>query len=110
VDENISSDPSIVGQTLSLNSKPFMVIGVAPRGFQGTTLLKPDAWTPIAGVSDTMPRASAGIVNNRAAVWLVMGGRLKDGVTIAQANAEAQSIGANLEKEYPTRTEARVSR
>ena len=99
--KTFSSDPSIVGQTLSLNSKPFMVIGVAPRGFQGTTLLKPDAWTPIAGVSDTMPRASAGIVNNRAAVWLVMGGRLKDGVTIAQANAEAQSIGANLEKEYP---------
>jgi len=51
-----------------------------------------------------MPRISeAGnnIFNQRAAVWLVMGGRLKDGVTVAQANAEAQAIGANLEKEYP---------
>jgi putative ABC transport system permease protein len=99
--KTFASDPSIVGQTISLNSKPFMVIGVAPPGFQGTTLLKPDAWTPIAGVADTMPRASANIVNNRAAVWLVMGGRLKDDVTIAQANAEARAIGANLEKEYP---------
>jgi len=94
-------DPSIVGQTISLNSKPFMVVGVAPAGFQGTTILKPDAWTPMAAMADTMPRIGADIVKNRAAVWLVMGGRLKDGVTIAQANAEAHAIGANLEKEYP---------
>ena len=97
---------AIVGQTISLNSHPFMVVGVAPAGFQGTTLLKPDAWTPMAGVADTMPRLAQSmprnnIFNQRAAVWLVMGGRLKEGVTIAQANAEAQAIGANLEKEYP---------
>ncbi len=93
---------SIVGQTISLNSHPFMVIGIAPAGFQGTTLLKPDAWTPMAGAAETMPRLSrANIFTQRGAVWLVMGGRLKDGVTIAQANAEAQAIGANLEREYP---------
>ena len=95
---------TIVGQTVSLNGRPFMVVGVAPAGFQGTTLLKPDAWTPIAGVADSMPRLSQAVNNvftQRAAVWLLMGGRLKDGVTIAQANAEAQAIGANLEKEYP---------
>jgi len=99
--KTFASDPAIVGRTLSVNSKPFMVVGVAPPGFQGTTLLKPDAWTPMAGVLDTMPRTRADIVNNRAAVWLVMGGRLKDDVSIAQANAEAQAIGASLEKEYP---------
>src|SRR5262245_21485318 len=94
---------SLVGQTISLNGHPFMVIGVAPAGFQGTTLLKPDAWTPIAGFAETMPRLSqaGNMFNQRGAVWLVMGGRLKDGVTIAQANAEAQAIGANLQKEYP---------
>jgi putative ABC transport system permease protein len=100
-----AGNASIVGQTISLNSHPFIVIGIAPAGFQGTTLLKPDVWTPIAGVAETMPRLSQGgannIFNQRAAVWLVMGGRLRDGVTTAQANAEAQAIGANLEKEYP---------
>ena len=102
--QTFGGDETIVGRTISLNSHPFMVVGVAPAGFQGTTLLKPDAWTPLAGVAETMPRISeAGnnIFNQRAAVWLVMGGRLKDGVTVAQANAEAQAIGANLEKEYP---------
>jgi predicted permease len=99
--KTFASNPSIVGQTISLNSKPFMVVGVAPPGFQGTTLLKPDAWTPMAAAADTMPRLGAAIFNRRQAVWLVMGGRLKDGVTISQANAEAQAIGANLQKEYP---------
>jgi putative ABC transport system permease protein len=96
---------SIVGQTISLNGRPFMVVGIAPAGFQGTTIMKPDVWTPIAGVAETMPRLAQDSRNNafnqRGAVWLVMGGRLKDGVTIAQANAEARAIGANLEKEYP---------
>ena len=95
---------AIVGQTISLNSRPFMVVGVAPAGFQGTTLLRPDAWTPMAGVAETMPRLAQAInnvFNQRSAVWLVMGGRLKEGATIEQANAEAQAIGANLQKEYP---------
>jgi hypothetical protein len=99
------SSETIVGQTISLNSHPFTVVGIAPAGFQGTTLLKPDVWTPTAGVAETMPRVSQSgrdsIFNQRGGVWLVMGGRLKDGVTVAQANAEAQTIGANLEKEYP---------
>jgi len=104
--QTFGGNQSIIGQAISLNSRPFMVVGVAPPGFQGTTLLKPDAWTPIAGVADTMPRLAQdtrnNIFNQRASVWLVMGGRLKDGVTIAQANAEALAIGVNLEREYPT--------
>ena len=104
--QTFGGNQSIVGQAISLNSRPFMVVGVTPAGFQGTTLLKPDAWTPIAGVADAMPRLGQDtrhdIFNQRASVWLVMGGRLKDGVTIAQANAEARAIGANLEREYPT--------
>src|SRR5689334_17454312 len=75
-----AGDASIVGKTISLNGKPFMVVGVAPPGFQGTTLLKPDAWTPITSVADSAPRIGGSILNRRQAVWLVMGGRLRDGV------------------------------
>jgi len=104
-------DQSIVGQTISLNNRPFMVVGVAPAGFQGTTLMKPDVWTPIAGVADTMPRLSQDsrndVFNQRRAVWLMMGGRLKDGVTIAQAHAEARAIGSNLQQEYPNENEGK---
>jgi predicted permease len=96
-----AGDPAIVGKAISVNGHAFMVVGIAPAGFQGTTLLKPDAWTPIAGTAETMPRLGANLVKQRAGVWLVMGGRLKDGVTIAQANAEARAIAANLEREFP---------
>jgi hypothetical protein len=37
----------------------------------------------------------------RECVWLIMGGRLKPGVTLGQANAEIRTIGAVLEKDYP---------
>ncbi len=109
--QTFGGNESIVGQTISLNSRPFMVVGVAPAGFQGTTLMKPDAWTPIAGVADTMPRLAqdtrTNVFNQRGAVWLVMGGRLKEGVSIAQANAEALAIGTNLEKEYPNENQGK---
>ena len=55
----------------------------------------------MAALADTMHSFQCRHRENRAAVWLVMGGRLKDGVTIGQADAEARTIGAALEKEYP---------
>ena len=36
-----------IGRVVRFNSKPVAVIGIAPPGFQGTTLLRPDAWMPI---------------------------------------------------------------
>ena len=45
---------------------------------------------------------STSLLGNRQAVWLVMGGRLKSGVTIAQAGAELSTIAATLEHDYPT--------
>ena len=96
-----AADPAIVGQAISLNGHPFMVVGVASPGFQGTTMTKPDVWAPITGISEAVPRLSGDILKQRASVWLVMGGRLRDGATIAQANAELHAIGANLETEYP---------
>jgi hypothetical protein len=49
-ERRFESDTALVGQTIILNGRPFGVVGVAPRGFQGTTLLKPDLWIPISNV------------------------------------------------------------
>lgn len=102
-----AADPAIAGQAISLNGHPFMVVGVASPGFQGTTLLKPDLWTPITGVGEAVPRLGGNILRQRGSVWLGLGGRLRDGVTIAQASAELRAIGANLEKEYPRENEGK---
>jgi predicted permease len=96
-----NGDPAIVGQTLQLNGRPFTVIGVTPEGFHGTTVLTADLWVPINMVGDLSPRRSVSILTSREGVWLVMGARLKPGVSLRQAQAELASIGRALEQEFP---------
>jgi predicted permease len=93
-------DPSIVGRTVDLNGRPFTVVGVAPAGFQGTTILANDVWVPITAADLLMPRGGS-LLTSRASVWLMMGARLKPGVTLPRAQAEIASIGAALEREFP---------
>ncbi|MGB7218788.1 MAG: ABC transporter permease [Vicinamibacterales bacterium] len=96
-----NQDPAIVGRTLQLNGQPFVVVGVASEGFHGTSVLGGDVWIPIGMVSAVMPSRSADILTSRPSVWLVMGGRLKPGVSASQAAAELDLIGRTLEREYP---------
>jgi predicted permease len=96
-----NGDPGVVGQTLQLNGRPFTVVGVAPEGFHGTTVLTGDLWVPINMVGELSPRRSASILTSRESVWLVMGARLKPGVSVRQAQAEITNIGRALELEFP---------
>ena len=82
-------DPSVIGRTLQLNGRPFAVIGVAAESFHGTGVRAPDIWTPLR------------VNDSRVAGWLVMGGRLKHGVSRSQAAAELNVIGRVLQAEYP---------
>ena len=96
-----NGDPAVVGQTLQLNGRPFTVIGVAPQEFHGTTLLASDLWVPINMVGELSPRRPVSILKSRESVWLVMGARLKPGVSVRQARAELENIGRGLEQEFP---------
>ena len=98
------ADPAILGQVLTITNKPYAVIGVAPRGFQGTTVLQSDLWLPLSNHS---AGPSGNMFTSRAVAWLMMGGRLKPGVTVKQADAELRAIGAALEREYPKENEGR---
>ncbi len=93
-----NGDPAIVGTTLQLNGRPFTVIGVTPDGFHGTTVLAGDLWVPVNMVGDLSPRRSAAMLTSREGVWLLMGARLKPGVTVRQAEAELANIGRALEQ------------
>jgi predicted permease len=96
-----NGDPAIVGQTLVLNGRPFMVIGVTPEGFHGTTVLTSDLWVPVNMVGELASRLPPAILTSRESAWLVMGARLKPGVTVGQAQAELVNIGRALEQEFP---------
>ena len=101
-ERRFASDPALVGQNITVNGHQFAVVGVTPRGFQGTTLLKADIWISLSMLSQAVPTMRPSILTERRAVWLVMGGRLNDGVTPAQAQAELDAISGALAREFPT--------
>jgi putative ABC transport system permease protein len=96
----LGSDPNIVGKTVQLNNRGYHVIGVAPDTFIGTKFaLQLDFWVPIS-MSEEL-RRNPGILNERGAHWMNVIGRLKPGVSIAQASAEMSAIATRLNQAYP---------
>jgi macrolide transport system ATP-binding/permease protein len=96
---HFNRDIGVPGRTVQLNKHPYTILGVAPPQFRGTELyFSPNFWVPIvnqeqiAGASQLEDRASRSI-------WLV--GRLKPGVTPAQAASDLNTIAASLAKVYP---------
>ena len=98
------ADPTVVGRTVRVNGVPVTIVGVAPEGFEGTTIVAPDLWLPL-GMT-----ATAGQLDARRSGWVVMGARLARGATMAQAAAELDTIDRALREEYPGQDAARSYR
>jgi predicted permease len=90
------SSPSVVGKTLEINGESSLVIGVMPVGFYFPSK-DTQLWQP-ATLDSRWDRNR----NNRFADWWRVVGRLKSGVTLAQAQAEMNAIGDRLSRAYPT--------
>ena len=97
-----SSDPDIAGKTIKLNNHDFTIVGVAPFGFTGAKFLGfiPDAWVPVMMHGQVMP-GSEQILTRRASRFLSLRGRLKDGVSLEQAEAALNTRARQLEQAYP---------
>ena len=96
----LASDANVVGKTVKLNNRDYQVIGVAPDYFVGTKFaLALDFWVPISMADDL--RRSPGLLAERGAHWMNVIGRLKPGVSLAQASAEMTAIAARLNQAYP---------
>lgn len=83
--------PDAVGSTLTIDGIPHEIIGVIPAGFR--FYYDVDVWRPMRPDSDF---AGARRFHN----WLLVG-KLKPGVTLAQAQSEVDVISSQLEAEYP---------
>ena len=81
-----------IGKTIQLDSEPYTIIGVMPADFR-FPLFAGDAYVPI-GFDDK-------VMTQRGAHYLAVLGRLKSGVTLAQANDDLSAIMAQLRKLYP---------
>ena len=96
-------DPGIVGQSVTLNNQSFNVIGVTAEGFRGTFPVGgPDLWVPFAMYREVLTGLGAEGYNSRRGLIYQGFGRLKDGVTLEQAQANVDGIGRGLAESYPT--------
>ena len=91
-----NSDPSIVGQNITLNNESYTVIGVMPPDFFFPDR-EAEMWTPWAMSPDE--------ASGRGDHYLRVMARLKPGVTIEQANAEVETIAGRLSTEHPRTNE-----
>jgi predicted permease len=86
---------SIVGQSITLNGEPFIVVGVMPQGFAYPAAQVLDIWIPLSFYGpDAIGRV-------RAAHFLSVVARLNPGVTLAQFQAEIAGITKRLSESYP---------
>jgi putative ABC transport system permease protein len=82
-----------VGRAIQLNGEPYTVVGVAPAGFGLTS--KVDVWMPMAFKPDETANDA------RGGHYINVVGRLRPGVTVAQAKAELDVLAVQLAKQYP---------
>jgi predicted permease len=81
------ASPAVLNDTLIVNGHPLTIVGVAPRGFDGTTLgAKPEVFVPITLRGQMNPRFEG--FANRRSYWVYVFGRLRPDVSIETARAE----------------------
>ena len=88
------SSPDVIGRTILLNGTSYVIIGVIPKGFSFYGNQR-DVYTPIGQWSDPSFRDRRISVSARAF------GRLKPGVTLAQAQADMHNVARDLAAAYP---------
>jgi len=98
-----NGDPRIVGSSVKLNGHLYNIIGVAPKSFTGLDLsYRPDIYVPVKMIGDIVPVGGTQLLESRHSRSFVIRGRLRPGVTVVQAQAEANLICSNFAREYPT--------
>ena len=81
----------VLGQPIRLNNRPYTVVGVAERGFAGTTIVGADFWVPMA-MEQHVHASDRSMLAQHGSVWMTAIGRLKPNATPQQARDELQSI------------------
>jgi putative ABC transport system permease protein len=87
-------DPSIVGRTIDLDSRPHLVVGVMGPDFYSPHMfnVQPDLWIPTAFERERDDRSTRDIL---------VYGRLHSGVTVESAGAAARTVAARIAREHP---------
>jgi predicted permease len=85
------SDPSVIGQTIHLSAEPYVVTGIAPRGFEDPIVGEVDAWLPLDLAGETSEEDHS----------LTAVGRLRNGVSFDQARSEFAALNQSIAERWP---------
>jgi putative ABC transport system permease protein len=91
--QRFGSDPQVIGKSLTLDGRPYRVVGVMQNGFQYPR--GADLWVPSEFDQQSLGPGA------RGAHYIRVLARLKSGVSIDQAQAEMASLSQRLEQQYP---------
>ncbi len=96
--DRFGADPGIVGRSITLDMRPYTVIGVMPATFHTPFLSQSiQVWIPLA----QDPLFSVWMTRPPQEHWMAVIARVRSGISSAQVHAELDAIGARLAGEFP---------
>ncbi|HWO02785.1 MAG TPA: ADOP family duplicated permease, partial [Blastocatellia bacterium] len=96
--KRFGADPNLIGQTVMLNGFPLTVIGIAARDFNGMILEEPtQLWVPALMHPQL---AQSKFIENRNDRFLLLIGRVKDGLTQSQAEAGMDAVAQQVKEAH----------
>lgn len=109
-ESDFGGDPDILGRTVRLNGMPFTVVGVAPRAFTGSMpVLVTGYFSPLMMTKALMGGAAGpDPLAQRGSRSMFIKARLKEGVTVEQANQAMAALSQRLAEAYPESNEHRI--
>ena len=97
-----AGDPDLVGKTITLNRQSLTVVGIASPRFTGMMAgWAAEVWVPAMMIPLLEPSSGMDLLTSRGSQWVTLMGRLKPGVTIAQARARIDVLVAGIKAEHP---------
>jgi predicted permease len=106
-------DPGIVGKTVEINSRPFTVVGIAPRGFTAAdSIVSPEFWVPTGTyeivANDMMRQGEHTTLPDRLNRCLMLYGRLKPGIDLTSTEPLLRTLSRQMEEAYPAENKNQV--
>src|SRR5262245_5042195 len=90
-------DSQVIGKFIELDKQAFTIVGVLPPDFRGQSGAA-DVWAPMMAAVKFVPK----ILVRPNDYWFQVIARLKDGVSLAQAQADMRQVSAQIERKYPS--------
>src|SRR5438094_4955340 len=106
-------DPTVLGSQVLINGRPFMIVGITPKGFAGTMqILSPEVWLPMSvydQVANDFGSKDKTTMDDRNGRQLRVMARLRPRTTAAAAKPALEGLAGNLEKAYPVEQKDQTS-